>query len=65
MKVAKSDTENPIMTNRMEHSADHAVSATDPDPVIEAYKKSRDRTLIRDNLRLTENQHGRLAKSRD
>ncbi len=26
---------------------------TDPDPVIEAYKKDIDRTLIRENLRLT------------
>ena len=28
----------------------------DPDPVIEAYKKDVDRTLLRENLRLTTNQ---------
>ena len=28
----------------------------DPDPVIEAYKKDVDRTLIRENLRLTPEQ---------
>ena len=29
---------------------------SDPDPVIEAYKKHIDRTLIRENLRLTVDQ---------
>ena len=28
-----------------------------PDPVIEAYKKDVDRTLLRENLRLTAQQH--------
>ncbi|MDQ3369926.1 MAG: hypothetical protein M3680_31290 [Myxococcota bacterium] len=28
-------------------------SSLDPDPVIEAYKKDVDRTLIRENLKLT------------
>ena len=28
-----------------------------PDPVIEAYKKDVDRTLLRENLRLTVQQH--------
>ena len=32
----------------------------EPDPVIEAYKKDIDRTLIRENLKLTPEQ--RLAK---
>jgi hypothetical protein len=32
----------------------------DPDPVIEAYKKDVDRTLIRENLKLTPD--GRLRK---
>jgi len=32
----------------------------DPDPVIEAYKKDVDRTLIRENLKLTPNE--RLQK---
>lgn len=32
----------------------------DPDPVIEAYKKDIDRTLIRENLKLTP--EGRLRK---
>ena len=30
-----------------------APTEIDPDPVIEAYKKDIDRTLIRENLRLT------------
>ena len=33
---------------------------TEPDPVIEAYKKDVDRTLLRENLKLTPMQ--RLAK---
>jgi hypothetical protein len=29
------------------------ISPSEPDPVIEAYKKDVDRTLLRENLRLT------------
>jgi hypothetical protein len=29
------------------------MSRSDPDPVVEAYKKDVDRTLIRENLKLT------------
>jgi len=47
------------MTNRMKHSEDEAKSGTDPDPVIEAYRKDIDRTLIRENLRLTVDQRFR------
>jgi len=32
---------------------------SDPDPVIEAYKKDVDRTLIRENLKLTVDQRVR------
>jgi hypothetical protein len=42
--------------HRMKHSKDHSGSRNDPDPVIEAYKKHIDRTLIRENLRLTVDQ---------
>ena len=37
--------------------------ALDPDPVIDAYKKDIDRTLIRENLKLTPEQ--RLLKLQD
>ncbi|MDQ3665491.1 MAG: hypothetical protein M3410_02635 [Acidobacteriota bacterium] len=37
--------ENHVMSRHDEHFA--------PDPVIEAYKKDVDRTLIRENLRLS------------
>ena len=47
------------MITRMNHSEDHAQSDTDPDPVIEAYRKDIDRTLIRENLRLTVDQRFR------
>lgn len=40
----------------MKHSQDQAKSRIDPDPVIEAYKKHIDRTLIRHNLSLTVDQ---------
>jgi hypothetical protein len=40
----------------MKDSQDQAKSPIDPDPVIEAYKKHIDRTLIRENLRLTVDQ---------
>jgi hypothetical protein len=33
----------------------------EPDPVIEAYKKDIDRTLIRENLKLTPTERGREA----
>ena len=39
------ECENYVMSRQDEHSA--------PDPVIEAYKKDVDRTLIRENLRLS------------
>lgn len=37
--------------------------ALDPDPVIEAYKRDVDRTLLRENLKLTPEQ--RLMKLQD
>ena len=37
----------------MEHPSEQLKSISDLDPVIEAYKKDIDRTLIRENLRLT------------
>jgi hypothetical protein len=37
--------------------------ALEPDPVIEAYKKDVDRTLLRENLKLTPDQ--RLRKLQD
>lgn len=37
--------------------------ALDPDPVIEAYKRDIDRTLLRENLKLTPEQ--RLMKLQD
>ncbi len=40
----------------MKHSQAHTKFPLDPDPVIEAYKKHIDRTLIRENLRLTVDQ---------
>jgi hypothetical protein len=39
---------------------DHEVAELEPDPVIEAYKQDVDRTLIRENLKLTPDQ--RLQK---
>jgi len=35
----------------------------DPDPVIEAYKKDGDRTLIRENLKLTPDERLRKLQS--
>ncbi len=35
--------------------------AADPDPVVEAYKKDIDRTLIRENLKLTVEERFRKA----
>jgi hypothetical protein len=32
---------------------DHAALPLPPDPVVEAYKRDVDRTLLRENLRLT------------
>jgi len=40
----------------MKHSEEHDESKHDLDPVIEAYKKDIDLTLIRHNLRLTVDQ---------
>lgn len=40
----------------MKDSNDHVARTVDPDPVIEAYKKDIDVTLIRENLRLTVDQ---------
>lgn len=37
------------------------VPRTDPDPVVEAYKKDIDRTLIRENLKLTVEERFRKA----
>jgi hypothetical protein len=34
---------------------------TDPDPVVQAYKKDIDRTLIRENLKLTVEERFRKA----
>ena len=47
------------MATPMMHSEDQEKSSTDPDPVIEAYKKDVDVTLIRENLRLTVDQRFR------
>lgn len=44
------------MPARMKHSEEQQKSQFDPDPVIEAYKKHVDLTLIRENLRLTVDQ---------
>src|SRR5262245_11195286 len=44
------------MRRRMKDSPSHADSNADLDPVIEAYKKDVDVTLIRENLRLTVDQ---------
>ena len=38
-----------------------AVPHHDPDPVVEAYKKDIDRTLIRENLKLTVEERFRKA----
>ena len=38
---------------RASKSRQQTTSSLQPDPVIEAYKKDIDRTLIRENLRLT------------
>lgn len=43
------------------HSEFGANASLDADPVIEAYKKDIDRTLIRENLKLTPEQ--RLSSS--
>ena len=40
----------------MKDSAHHANTPIEPDPVIEAYRKDIDRSLIRENLRLTVDQ---------
>ena len=40
----------------MKDTADPAKTTTDSDPVIEAYKKHIDRTLLRENLKLTVDQ---------
>jgi hypothetical protein len=40
----------------MKDSHQQARSTIDPDPVVESYKKHIDRTLIRENLRLTVDQ---------
>jgi hypothetical protein len=37
------------------------VSRSDPDPVVEAYKRDIDRTLIRENLKLTVEERFRKA----
>lgn len=38
-------------------------SASEPDPVIEAFKKDIDRTLLRENLKLTVEQRIRKMQS--
>lgn len=40
----------------MKHTPQQTESTVDSDPVIEAYRKDVDRTLIRENLRLTVDQ---------
>jgi hypothetical protein len=44
----------------MNAPADLLPVSLDPDPVIEVYKRDVDRTLLRENLKLTTNQ--RVAK---
>jgi hypothetical protein len=41
------------MSAMMKQQSEQLKSISDLDPVIEAYKKDIDRTLIRENLRLT------------
>lgn len=45
--------------SEMKRSTHYASVRIEPDPVIEAYKKHIDRTLIRENLRLTVDQRFR------
>ena len=40
----------------MKHSEDQSKTTVNSDPVIEEYRKDIDRTLIRENLRLTVDQ---------
>lgn len=49
----------------MEERPSGALEATvfEPDPVIEAYKKDIDRTLLRENLKLTPEQRIRKLQS--
>ena len=47
----------------MTRSDDYVEVSLAPDPVIEAYKKDVDRTLIRENLRLTPDQRLRKLQS--
>lgn len=42
-----------MATTTKSRALDHPVMTLEPDPVIEAYKKDVDRTLIRENLKLT------------
>jgi hypothetical protein len=44
---------------KIKHMRD--VAGLDPDPVVEAYKKDIDRTLIRENLKLTVEERFRKA----
>jgi hypothetical protein len=41
------------MTTPNDHERPDAVELFEPDPVIEAYKKDIDRTLLRENMRRT------------
>jgi hypothetical protein len=45
--------------DQMKQSADHEKAGIDFDPLIEAYRKDIDLTLIRENLRLTVDQRFR------
>ena len=47
------------MPPRMKDSENESKSNIDPDPVVEAYNKDIDVTLIRENLRLTVDQRFR------
>lgn len=56
MAILPESPHNPAMTERIELES----TSLEPDPVIEAYKKGVDRTLIRENLKLDTGE--RLAK---
>ena len=43
----------PLYTRTMDRRPELLPVSLDPDPTIEAYKKDVDRTILRENLRLT------------
>jgi hypothetical protein len=57
--IASSDTFVRYNADDMKESAHHVNTPIESDPVIEAYRKDVDRSLIRENLRLTVDQRFR------